>query len=102
MRPRPGALSTARSNHDVTSSALLHSQQLPSRSHADYPRRAGPRAAIVQVDGGAHVYVQQDPEAFELRQLTTGDSNDLSVAIVNGLREGERIVTVGAENLTRK
>jgi hypothetical protein len=63
---------------------------------------AAPRAAIVQEQGQPHVYVQRNPEAFELRAIKTGDSSATYVAVTDGLREGERIVTIGADKLPRK
>ena len=61
-----------------------------------------PPGAIVQIDGQPHVYVQRDPEAFYLRPVKTGESNDRYIAVTDGVREGERVVTVGAEKLPRK
>ena len=66
------------------------------------PALAVPKTAIVQVDGQAHVYVQRDPEAFYLRSVKAGESNDKYVAVTEGLREGDRIVTVGMEKMPRK
>ncbi len=63
---------------------------------------AVPRGAVVQVDGQPHVYVQRDPEAFYLRPIRTGEGNDKYVAVTEGVREGDRIVTVGVEKLPRK
>jgi multidrug efflux pump subunit AcrA (membrane-fusion protein) len=63
---------------------------------------AVPKAAIVQVDGQPHVYVQRDPEAFYLRPVKTGESNDRYVAVAEGVREGDRVVTVGVEKMPRK
>ena len=63
---------------------------------------AVPRAAIVQVDGQPHVYVQRDPEAFYLRPIKTGEGNDTHVAVTEGVREGDRIVTLGVDKLPRK
>jgi multidrug efflux pump subunit AcrA (membrane-fusion protein) len=66
------------------------------------PVLAVPRAAIVQVDGQPHVYVQRDPEAFFLRPIKTGDGSDRFVAVADGVGEGDRIVTVGVEKMPRK
>ena len=63
---------------------------------------AVPRTAIVQVDGAARVYVQRNPEAFDLKEVKTGQSNGTYVEITQGLREGDRIVTKGGEKMPRK
>jgi hypothetical protein len=63
---------------------------------------AVPKAAIVQVDGQPHVYVQRDPEAYFLRMVKTGESNDKYVTVTDGVREGDRVVTLGAEKMPRK
>ena len=60
------------------------------------------KTALVQVDGQPHVYVQRDPEAYFLRLVKTGEGNDKYVAVVDGVREGERVVTLGAEKMPRK
>jgi len=63
---------------------------------------AVPRGAVVQVDGQPHVYVQRDPEAFYLRPIRTGEGNDRYVAVTDGVREGDRIVTIGVDKLPSK
>jgi cobalt-zinc-cadmium efflux system membrane fusion protein len=42
------------------------------------------------------VFVQREEGAFEVRDVTLGESNGQVVKIVEGLREGEKIVTAGA------
>lgn len=63
---------------------------------------AVPRGAVVQIEGQPHVYVQRDPEAFYLRPIKTGETSDKYVAVSVGLREGDRIVTIGVEKMPRK
>lgn len=63
---------------------------------------AVPKSAIVDVNGQAHLYVQRDPEAFYFRAVKTGESNDKYVAVTDGVREGDRIVTIGVEKLPRR
>lgn len=63
---------------------------------------AVPRGAVVDLNGQPHVYVQRDPEAFYLRPVKTGEGNDRFVAVTEGLREGDRIVTIGVEKLPRR
>lgn len=66
------------------------------------PALAVSKGAIVQIEGQPHVYVQRDPEAFYLRLVKTGENNDRYVAVTDGVREGERVVTLGAEKMPRK
>ncbi|MCC7536281.1 MAG: efflux RND transporter periplasmic adaptor subunit [Deltaproteobacteria bacterium] len=61
---------------------------------------AVPRSALVDDDGRDVVYVQPEGESFEERIVRTGVRSGDLVAVTEGLREGERIVTVGA-NLVR-
>jgi hypothetical protein len=63
---------------------------------------AVPKTAIVQIDGQSHVYVQRDPEAYFLRPVKTGEGNDTYVAVADGVREGDRVVTLGADKMPRK
>jgi hypothetical protein len=63
---------------------------------------AVPKTAVVNIDGQPHVYVQRDPEAYLLRPIKTGESSDTYTAVADGVREGDRIVTVGAEKMPRK
>ena len=69
---------------------------------AGSPVLAVPQTAIVQVDGAPGVYVQRNPEAFDLKAVKTGKSNGAYVEITEGLREGDRIVTRGGEKMPRK
>lgn len=66
------------------------------------PVIAVPRSAIVQDQGQGRVYVQRNPEAFDLKAVKTGASNDQHVEITEGVREGERIVVRGTEKMARK
>jgi hypothetical protein len=56
----------------------------------------------VQEQGQGRVYVQRNPEAFDLKAVKTGASSDQYVEIIDGIREGERIVVRGADKLPRK
>jgi hypothetical protein len=60
-----------------------------------------PHSAIVQQQGAPHVYVQRNPEAFELRAVKIGNNTGTSIEITSGLREGERIVVRGADKLRK-
>ena len=66
------------------------------------PVLAVPQTAIVHVDGVPRVYVQRNPEAFDLKEVKTGKSNVVYVEITQGLREGDRIVTRGGEKMPRQ
>ncbi len=59
-----------------------------------------PRSALVSVDGRERIYVQEGGERFVERTVTTGATDGSRIAVTDGLREGERVVTTGA-NLVR-
>jgi hypothetical protein len=61
-----------------------------------------PSTAIIQDGVTSHVYVQQTPERFELREVKTRRTIGNMVEVVNGLREGERIVVRGGNSMPRK
>lgn len=42
------------------------------------------------------VFVQREPSVFESREVKLGDSNGREVKVLDGLREGESVVTKGA------
>lgn len=42
------------------------------------------------------VFVQREPSVFEVRDVKLGDSNGREVKVLDGLREGESVVTKGA------
>ena len=44
-------------------------------------------------------YVLRNSERYELRSVTTGRTSGDSVEIINGLKEGERIVTIGSAKM---
>jgi cobalt-zinc-cadmium efflux system membrane fusion protein len=57
---------------------------------------AVPEQAIQRERDRKFVFVQREEGAFEVRDVTLGESNGQVVKIVEGLREGEKIVTTGA------
>ncbi len=63
---------------------------------------AVPRTAIVDVNGTPCVYVQRHPEAFDLRAVRVGRTDGAWVEILEGLEEGQRIVTRGGSRMPRK
>ena len=56
---------------------------------------AVPENAVQRDRDRYFVFVQLDSHTFEARDVRLGDSNGKQVAIVDGLREGERVVTNG-------
>ena len=61
-----------------------------------------PAAAIIQDQGKPYVYVQHTPERFELRPVTTETASGGSIKVSSGLKEGERVVVRGADQMPRK
>ncbi|MFA5804401.1 MAG: efflux RND transporter periplasmic adaptor subunit [Melioribacteraceae bacterium] len=55
-----------------------------------------PESAIIDEDGMHTVYVEVEGEAFEKRILKTGISEGSYIQVLEGLKEGERVVTKGA------
>jgi cobalt-zinc-cadmium efflux system membrane fusion protein len=54
-----------------------------------------PNSAILEEQGANYVYVQVTGESFTKRAIQKGSSDGKNVEIINGLIEGERIVTDG-------
>ena len=61
-----------------------------------------PSTAIVREGATARIFVQRTPERFELREVTTRRTFGNAIEITSGLREGERIVVCGAEQMPRQ
>lgn len=57
---------------------------------------AVPNSALIEEQGYFAVFVQLTPELFEKREVEVGQTDGLNTKIINGLTEGERIVTKGA------
>jgi membrane fusion protein, heavy metal efflux system len=55
-----------------------------------------PVSSLIEEQGNFFVYVQIHPESFIKRQVRAGSSDGFHTEIVEGLTEGERIVTRGA------
>ncbi|KAF0152536.1 MAG: RND family efflux transporter MFP subunit [Ignavibacteria bacterium] len=55
-----------------------------------------PESAIIDEDGMHTVYVEIEGEGFEKRIIKTGITDTGYVQVVEGLKEGERVVTKGA------
>lgn len=58
-----------------------------------------PRESVVDNEGQKIVYVQLSGEQFERRNVVVGDEYGSKLAIVSGIKPGERIVTQGAYQL---
>ena len=58
-----------------------------------------PLEAVLESEGKRFVYVLRSGEEFERRDVTVGDEYGDRVAILSGLKAGERVVTQGAYQL---
>ena len=58
-----------------------------------------PRESVLDNEGKKIVYVLRTGEEFERRDVTVGDAYGDRVAIVSGVKPGERVVTQGAYQL---
>jgi cobalt-zinc-cadmium efflux system membrane fusion protein len=58
-----------------------------------------PREAVLDNEGTKIVYVLLSGEEFERREVVLGDEHGGKVAIVSGVKPGERVVTQGAYQL---
>lgn len=68
--------------------------QLPSRQ-----QRAAlliPANAVQQVDGKSVVFVREQPQQFEMREVKLGPESQGAVEILSGLKTGETVVTRGS------
>jgi hypothetical protein len=60
-----------------------------------------PATALLHDGDKTLVYVQRTPERFELRQVKTRRTFGPAIEIVNGLKEGERVVVRGADKMPK-
>ena len=58
-----------------------------------------PKEAVLEHEGKKIVYVLLSGEEFERREVTLGDEYGEKVAVIAGLKAGERVVTQGAYQL---
>lgn len=58
-----------------------------------------PQKALIRENGAVYVYRQQDPERFRKQAVTIGRTDAENAEVLSGLRAGDRIVTVGAEQI---
>jgi cobalt-zinc-cadmium efflux system membrane fusion protein len=58
-----------------------------------------PKQAVIEAEGKRFVYVLRSGEEFERREVSLGDEHGDRVAVLHGLKAGERVVTQGAWQL---
>jgi cobalt-zinc-cadmium efflux system membrane fusion protein len=57
---------------------------------------AVPRDAIIYDGKTAHVWIARDDKSVERREIKTGLSNGQMIQVLEGLREGENVVSKGS------
>lgn len=65
-------------------------------SETQTDRLAVPEAALQRDQGRTYVFVRRSANEYELRDVHVGDSNGTLISILDGLNEGEPVVTHGA------
>jgi Cu(I)/Ag(I) efflux system membrane fusion protein len=55
-----------------------------------------PKSAVIDTGSRRIVFVETAPDTFAARDVRTGESSEERVAILAGLREGERVVAAGS------
>jgi hypothetical protein len=55
-----------------------------------------PISALIEEQGLYFVYIQTDGEHFQKREVKIGGNNGKEIQILNGIKEGERAVIIGA------
>jgi multidrug efflux pump subunit AcrA (membrane-fusion protein) len=65
-------------------------------SHVARPVPVVPQQALIQSAGGPLVFVERTPGAFERVAVVPGETSGGTVAILDGLRVGDRVVVDGA------
>jgi RND family efflux transporter MFP subunit len=55
-----------------------------------------PNAAITDINGKPAVFVKDGPESFSVSYIQKGSDNGTQTSVINGLKEGSRIVQTGA------
>ena len=58
-----------------------------------------PREAVLEAEGKHFVYVLRSGEEFERREIGGGDEHGPKIAVMSGLKPGERVVTQGSWQL---
>lgn len=79
---------------------LLGSQWFASARVAGHQRATAiPFSAVIQQDGRTVVFVQTSGETFARREVELGARDGDWVAVLRGVAEGERVVSVGAYDI---
>ncbi len=73
---------------DMLMSMLVQSKPLP--------KLAIPVQSVVRENDKDHVFIQVAPNKYRLREVTLGSEYQNMVAVVNGVEEGETVVSEGA------
>jgi hypothetical protein len=55
-----------------------------------------PNEAIIDIGGKATVYVKSKAGGYEPREITAGVQGELFTQVLNGLQDGEQVVTIGS------
>ena len=55
-----------------------------------------PREALVEIQGNKYLYVAEDEDEYEKRLVKTGATDGERIEILEGLDEGEKLITKGA------
>jgi membrane fusion protein, heavy metal efflux system len=58
-----------------------------------------PREAVLEAEGKHFAYVLRSGEEFERRDVVVGDQHGAKIAVMGGLKPGERVVTQGSWQL---
>jgi Cu(I)/Ag(I) efflux system membrane fusion protein len=89
-------------NPPVSGEQHGHRRVLPHRAYGEAEIAANigealviPRSAVLRDGRRSVVYVERSPGAYEQRSVKTGRVGDEGIEILNGLKEGERVVAQG-------
>ncbi len=63
---------------------------------AAQPVAVVPREAVQRHEGGAFVFVQNEPDMFSLRRIELGETRDENIAVLAGLTPRDSVVTEGS------
>ncbi len=58
-----------------------------------------PQSAVIVETGRSYIYVQEDPEHFKKQLIKTGAKKNDLIEVKEGIKAGERIVTIGADKV---